>query len=488
VCIAAAENFRAVRYAPAISASSAFAGLEAVRSSMAPVLSRLETVYGIPRTSVVVMSSFRTGLNRIEVASLRALAEKSENFNTTLTGAIIPLDQAGAFTPEFQAHMPCVEDEVRFNEYDFSTIEAMVTGTFDSPQFCCQDNRFGRDPVTGEFRVLNQEKLEFLLFIPKARLELGIKPPYPVVVFHHAFQVCKESLIALAGELARFGFASASFDMVNHGSRAHKPNCSDGKLFCNTAAFDFIKPDDISTTVSYLEQTLLDDLAFAKMLKGLKVDVSPVKGDAVTGKADLLVSGDGVNDIDATIPFGFISQSLGSYLGVSVVAMEPHYDRAVFNVGLGGFYKFIVDGIQPGGDMNVLDDAFAGYIAGIQNICDRVEAMNYADLIAKAPAAGRAPVNTLFQGALNDEVIPHSGSDMISYTLGLEQLDALRKVADMPQVGTARTGHTWATACRWATSSSTGPSMCTSLRASTPGRASRRSSRPHRSSGLRSTG
>jgi len=294
--------------------------------------------------------------------------------------------------------------------------------------------------VTGEFRVLNQEKLEFLLFIPKARLELGIKPPYPVVVFHHAFQVCKESLIALAGELARFGFASASFDMVNHGSRAHKPNCSDGKLFCNTAAFDFIKPDDISTTVSYLEQTLLDDLAFAKMLKGLKVDVSPVKGDAVTGKADLLVSGDGVNDIDATIPFGFISQSLGSYLGVSVVAMEPHYDRAVFNVGLGGFYKFIVDGIQPGGDMNVLDDAFAGYIAGIQNICDRVEAMNYADLIAKAPAAGRAPVNTLFQGALNDEVIPHSGSDMISYTLGLEQLDALRKVADMPQVGTARTG------------------------------------------------
>jgi hypothetical protein len=439
-CIAAPEQFRAVRSPVPNASTSPFFIVEPLRVSAAPILGRLESEYGLERTKVLTLGEFRTTINRTEVKNLREIAKKSENLDVKITGAVIPLDGSGKITPEFAAHIPCAEDEFDLNKYDFTMVETMVTGTFNSPQFCCVKDRFNRDPATGEYKVLNDEKLEFLLFIPKSKPELGIKPPFPLVVFHHAFQVCKETLMGLAGELARFGFASASFDMVGHGSRAHKPDCGDGRLFCDTDALTFIKPNDISATVSYLEQTLLDDLAFAEMLKGLNIDVLPVSGDKVSGKGDLNTSGDGKADLDTTVPFGFISQSLGSYLGVSVVAMEHFYDRAVFNVGLGGFYKFIMDGITPGADLNVLDESMAAYIIGIQNSCDRVESLNYSDDMANNPSADRGPVNVLFQAALNDEVIPHSGSDLIAYWMGLEQYDFQRKVPDMAQVSTPKTG------------------------------------------------
>jgi hypothetical protein len=109
-------------------------------------------------------------------------------------------------------------------------------------------------------------------------------------------------------------------------------------------------------------------------------------------------------------------------------------------VGLGAFYKFIIEGIVPGADLNLLDEGMSAYVAGVQAACDRVEALNYADYITTGTVDGRRPVNVLFQGALEDEVIPHSGTDLISYWMGLEQCDALRVVDYMPQVSTPRTG------------------------------------------------
>ncbi|MBI5525853.1 MAG: hypothetical protein HY897_05920 [Deltaproteobacteria bacterium] len=441
LCVAAADNFRAVRSPEPIESGSAFGSLEALRASLQPVFERLEQAYALPRKEIAVLSVFRTGVNRSEVASLRAIAEAQERFDTTIAGAVVPADADNVMTDGYRKYVPCIEDDIVVEQFDVTAIETMVTGTFKARQFCCKDDRFNRDPATGAYSPHGDEALEFVLYIPKARPADGIVPPFPIIVFHHAFQVCKESAVGIAGELARFGFATASFDMVLHGSRAHQPACADGRLFCDTKAETFIKPGDMSATVAYLEQTLLDDLAFAKMLKGLSVDVQPVSADD-SGNVDLAASGDGVPDIDPSMPFGFVSQSLGSYLGVGAIALEPHYDRAVVNVGLGAFYKFIVEGIfqKPDAEMNMLDEATAGYIAGIQTICDRVEAMNFAPMLVAEPAGGRAPLNLLYQAAMEDEVIPHSGTDLIAWATGLEQVDGRRIVAGMPQVASPRSG------------------------------------------------
>jgi hypothetical protein len=441
LCVAAADNFRAVRSPEPIDPGTAFGSLEPLRASLQPLFERLEREYAVPRKEIAVLSVFRTGVNRSEVASLRAIAQAQERFDTTITGAVVPADSDNVMTDGYRRYVPCIEDDIVVEKFDVTAIEAMVTGTFKARQFCCVNERFNRDPATGAYTPLGDETLEFVLYIPKARPAEGIVPPFPIVVFHHAFQVCKETAVGIAGELARFGFATASFDMVLHGSRAGQPACADGRLFCDTKAETFIMPGDMSATVAYLEQTLLDDLAFANMLKGLSVDVQPVAADA-SGNVDLASSGDGVADIDPSVPFGFVSQSLGSFLGVGAIALEPHYDRAVVNVGLGAFYKFIVEGIfqKPGAEMNMLDEATAGYIAGIQTICDRVEAMNFAPMLLSEPLEGRRPLDLLYQAAMEDEVIPHSGTDLIAWATGLEQVDGRRIVAGMPQVSSPRSG------------------------------------------------
>ena len=443
LCIAAPDNFRAARSPSAIKEGTANYELEPLRQKYAPIFERLEKAYSIPRNTVATLSVYRTTLNRQEVTALREKVAKTENLDPKILKVVRPLDAGGKWTKAFQEYIPCVEDNVHFDIYDFTGLEAMVHGKFNSSQYCCVNDRFNRDVETGEFKPLKNEELEFLLFVPKSRPELGIKPPFKMVVFHHAFQVCKETLIGIAGELARFGYASAAIDMVGHGSRATgtltPAECDLGVKYCNTKVGNWIKFGDIAATVSYMEQSLLDDLAFVKMLKGFNISVIPATFDA-DGIIDLKASGDGKDNLDMSSPYGFISQSLGSFLGVSLVGLEHQYDRAVFNVGLGAFYKFIVEGISPGADINSLDDSLAGYILGVQTICDRVEAMNYSDLLVKAPEGGREPVNVLFQGAKNDEVVPPGGTDIISWEMGLEQCDALRVVPGMPQVSTPRTG------------------------------------------------
>jgi pimeloyl-ACP methyl ester carboxylesterase len=65
--------------------------------------------------------------------------------------------------------------------------------------------------------------LEVLAFIPNANVVSGgVTPPngWPTVVFGHGLGSSKESLFAIASQLAKAGFASVAIDFQSHGSRA----------------------------------------------------------------------------------------------------------------------------------------------------------------------------------------------------------------------------------------------------------------------------
>ena len=52
------------------------------------------------------------------------------------------------------------------------------------------------------------------------RAEIGLEPPFPLVLFQHASTVCKETVVAIAGTLSRYGLATIGIDIFSHGSRS----------------------------------------------------------------------------------------------------------------------------------------------------------------------------------------------------------------------------------------------------------------------------
>jgi hypothetical protein len=76
--------------------------------------------------------------------------------------------------------------------------------------------------------------LEVIAFVPNPTVVSGgVTPPngWPTVVFGHGLGSSKESLFAIASQLAKAGFASVAIDFQSHGSRA-VPTSNDPLLGC----------------------------------------------------------------------------------------------------------------------------------------------------------------------------------------------------------------------------------------------------------------
>jgi dienelactone hydrolase len=270
---------------------------------------------------------------------------------------------------------------------------------------------------------------------------------YPTVIFAHGLSRSKEDLLALAGPLARAGFASVAVDALDHGGRAVRVSldaalgcdrggadrpCADGvEPTCAPQCFAPLLSANLPVTRDHLRQTALDHVALAGALAAC----------ASPGACGSL-------QVDPA-RIGFVGQSLGSLIGGVSTAHSPELGAAVLNVGGADWMQILTDtetdaircplvdaligsgvlagetwgGTNP--DALCLDETwksdpeFVSFEAAARWLLDPADAINH---IAVQPEGVRPP---LLVGEVDgDVVVPNSSTLSLATALGLSPNDA----------------------------------------------------------------
>jgi hypothetical protein len=197
----------------------------------------------------------------------------------------------------------------------------------------------------------------------------GITPPggWPVVVFGHGLGSSKESLLAIAGQLAKAGFASVAIDFQASGSRAIATStdaalgcagtCYQGTTNTGTACdtltacaagetcingfglstgptvsnqcYAPILSTDLATTRDNIRQTILDLQRLVKAVQACGPTACPVINNSPE-----------VFTVDSA-HVEYMGISLGGIIGSTTTAVEPHFNSAVLNVAAMGLLDIL---------------------------------------------------------------------------------------------------------------------------------------------------
>ncbi|HEU4576897.1 MAG TPA: hypothetical protein VFS67_01485 [Polyangiaceae bacterium] len=302
-----------------------------------------------------------------------------------------------------------------------------------------------------------ERQLPLLIVLPRLTSAAG----FPTVIFSHGITRSKEDLLAIAGTLARGGFASVAVDAVDHGTRAVRTS-TDAALGCDGAGparpcasqfgpvcapqcFAPILSPDLPRTRDHLRQTVLDQLALEAALTAC----------AEPGACGAL-------RVDAQ-RIGYLGQSLGSLLGGVTVAQSSSISAAELNVGAADWVQVLVDSGTPAircplvdglisagvlggqswnggtnpnatclGDDWKTDPGFLQFAAAARWILDPIDPVNYADRYADR--------RVLLAEVVGDAVIPNSATLTFGTALGLLPEQAERATPDTVAPSTAVLG------------------------------------------------
>lgn len=165
--------------------------------------------------------------------------------------------------------------------------------------------------------VVRTNAIHTLVAVPDAA---NFPPPWPVVVFGHGLGSSKNSMFAIAPQLAAQGFATVAIDFVDHGERAVRTS-NDAALGCSGTVDPTVSPQcfapilsaHLDVTRDNIRQTVLDMEALVAALKAC--------GDTMCGTLKV----DPAHIVYAGI-------SLGGIIGTTTVASTPDIKAAVLNV------------------------------------------------------------------------------------------------------------------------------------------------------------
>ena len=317
------------------------------------------------------------------------------------------------------------------------------------------------DPVKPTMQALLL--LETIVVLPK-----GTAPAegWPTVLFGHGLGSSKESVFAIAGRLAQFGFATVAIDTSAHGSRAVRiskdpalgcigrcfsgttptatecdtvAECQAGETCGSATATPGLVPPspttapqcyapflsaDLAATRDGIRQTILDHERIVKALEACGVGCGPV----VTDPSKIYYAG----------------LSLGSILGVMTSAMSPAIKTAMINVGGVGWLDLLentdtlaircqlVNGLIDAGIL--MGDKWTGGTDGLCTTEAWKEQPGYATFAAIGrwildPADGAnfarrlATKRVLIQKVTGDEVVPNIATDNLAALVGLADME-----------------------------------------------------------------
>lgn len=324
-------------------------------------------------------------------------------------------------------------------------IGAIATGAFVAPQLL--------DPETGHFE--KDAAGEYVIAEPNAIIPVTLVVPktappaegYPVVVNGHGLSNNRASMLAVANELARAGFAMISIDDPKHGLRAgiaDEKNNYKGSYQGPDGV-----PDEYPMAVSFFagfsdfvavrdnfRQTVLDQTSLVRLVRSKKLDLAPL-AEATGGV---------VPKLDPSQIY-WSGGSLGGIIGTMTTAVEPNIRAAALQVPGAGFVQLIttssakmaslVTGIGKitfGVQGEERLDEFHPLAHFLGQVTEAGDPIAYAGNILREPPPGRAPPDVMVTYAAHDEVLPNNATVALIRAIGLELAEP--KLLGLPGIAT----------------------------------------------------
>jgi dienelactone hydrolase len=339
-------------------------------------------------------------------------------------------------------------------------IAVIASGAFVAPSFLNRSTRHFERDASGDFVLANaRTTIPVTLVVPRQE-----PPPdgYPVVIHGHGLSNNRGSMLGVANELARAGFAMIGIDDVLHGARGGIrdeqnnfpgsyrgpdgiPDAYDFPLAFFAGFADFVAVRD------NFRQTVLDQSSLVRLIRSSRLDLSAL-AEAAGGTTPRL---------DPTRIY-WSGGSLGGIIGTMTTAVEPAIRAAALQVPGASFIQLIssssaevsplVSGLAYSmlgakGD-EVLDEFHPlGTLLGA--ITEAGDPIAYAPhILQNALTGARTPPDVLVSYALYDEVLPNISTVALIRALGLElaspHLLDLPGIANVsaPVVGNSSSGRT----------------------------------------------
>ncbi len=317
-------------------------------------------------------------------------------------------------------------------------IASVVLGTFDAPYFLdAPHDVLGRVRLDDAGAPIAQgtTTIPFLLTLPR-----GATGKVPVLIYQHGLNAGRGQVAAVANDYARAGYATIGIDALWHGNR-------------NPSAKDRVHNFSGAPTPDGLAD--LDELGASFLFFNFAGDaahgIGPLDGRYVrdslrqavfelTELVRLLVRGDttaAYPSLDAS-RLVYTSESFGSVLGASTLAVSPDLGAAVLSVGGAGVFLPIFSDspfFQPVAGLFVRPtfDAALDFsnptalpaeaqrsVSLMQAILEPGEPAAFAPHLAQTSSGNAKSV--LFLQAYSDELIPNQGGELLAAIAGATEV------------------------------------------------------------------
>lgn len=308
-------------------------------------------------------------------------------------------------------------------------IAAVAHAAFVAPSFL--------DPVSRHFE--KDASGEYVLAAPNATIPVTLVIPkaaapatgYPVVINGHGLSNDRGSMLSVANELCRAGFAVIGIDDVLHGARGGIPDVKnnyaggydgpDGIPDDKPIAIKFFAGfSDFVAVRDNFRQTILDQTSLVRLIQSAKLDLSK------------LATAGSVPKLDPKRIY-WSGGSLGGIMGTMTLAVEPEIRAAALQVPGASFVQLITTSsakVAPlvtsialgafGGQGEEVLDEFHPLAALLATLTEAGDPIAYAPHIMRDSISGRAVPDVMITYALGDEVLPNIATIALIRAMGLE--------------------------------------------------------------------
>lgn len=320
-------------------------------------------------------------------------------------------------------------------------LDAIILGEFDAPSFLsAAPPGFGRIEVdnAGAPIVKGTEAIPFMLTLPKR--DMADWTGLPIIIFQHGLNAGRSQVLTCANSYARAGYATIGVDALWHGDRAPvKPDAvhnfsgapgADGLADANdfgAAAYLFnfggdptqgIEPFDGRYVRDNFRQAIVDLTELARLLRHGDLSAIAASDPAFDGLAF---------DTETIV---YTSESFGSVLGGSVIAVSPDLAGAVLSVAGGGIFlpmypnsplfaglltpliRATFDGLLDVSDPSVLPAEAQRSLSLLNAVISPGDPLSFAPLISERQR------NVLVLQARSDELIPNQATELLARAMG----------------------------------------------------------------------